>query len=180
MNLELELRQAIEYLKHCDLESLGGRTSLSLTSGCELFMKYVTRTFNIDAMEFSECKKELLKRGERFAGMSLSARVKISEFASNFIQDDSTVLIHGNSRVVTTLLLKAAKTKQFKIIITEGRPQGDGVLAAQQYLSNGIPTTLILDCGVGAILDQIDIVLVGAEAVMENGGIVNKIGTCIH
>ena len=39
----------------------------------------------------------------------------------------------------------------------------------------GIPTRVILDSAVGYVMDQIDLVLLGAEAVVENGGIVNKV-----
>eukprot|EP01035_Chromulina_nebulosa_P019252 gene19252-25104_t len=179
MELEQELRSSITILKNCDPEYLRGCTSLSLTSGCELFMKYVTRSFNIDSfsMKFSECKNELLRRGERFAGMSLASRARIAEIGHSFVQDNCTVLIHGNSRVVTALIIKASKSKQFKIIITEGRPSIDGRSAAEQYAKAGIPTTLVLDCAVGSIMDKVDLCLVGAEGVMENGGIVNKLGT---
>lgn len=55
--------------------------------------------------------------------MSLSARTQIAEVGQSFIQDGCTVLIHGMSRVVTTLILKAAEAhKYFNIIVTEGRP----------------------------------------------------------
>jgi translation initiation factor eIF-2B subunit alpha len=39
----------------------------------------------------------------------------------------------------------------------------------------GIATTVILDCAVGAVMERVDMCLVGAEGVMENGGIVNKV-----
>ena len=39
-----------------------------------------------------------------------------------------------------------------------------------------IPTTIIYDSGVAAVMERVDIVLVGAEGVMENGGVVNKVG----
>lgn len=42
------------------------------------------------------------------------------------VQDNSTVLIHGNSRVVSALILKAAESKQFNVIVTEGKPTCDG------------------------------------------------------
>ena len=42
----------------------------------------------------------------------------------------------------------------------------------------GIPTIFITDCAVAHYLAQeVDMVFVGAEMVVENGGIVNKIGT---
>jgi translation initiation factor eIF-2B subunit alpha len=45
MQLERELRDAIHVLKNCDAADLKGRTKISLGSGCDLFMKYVTRAF---------------------------------------------------------------------------------------------------------------------------------------
>lgn len=39
----------------------------------------------------------------------------------------------------------------------------------------GIPCTLILDSAIGYIMEQIDFIMVGAEGVLESGGIVNKV-----
>ena len=50
MHLEKELRLAIDGLKTCSEDDLGGRSHISLGSGCELFMKYVTRAFNLEFM----------------------------------------------------------------------------------------------------------------------------------
>ena len=55
MELEHELSTAITCLKNCGLEDLGGRTNISLGSGCDLFMKYVTRAFNLEYMVSSVC-----------------------------------------------------------------------------------------------------------------------------
>lgn len=35
--------------------------------------------------------------------------------------------------------------------------------------------TLIMDGAVGYIMDQVDLVLVGAEGVVENGGLINQV-----
>jgi len=134
MELEDELRSAIASLKRCRHEDLGGRTSLSLGSGCELFMLHVTRAFNLqtDMVDFSDCKHELLLRGEKFAGMSLTSRSRIAEIGSAFVGDGCTVLVHGNSRVVHALILKAAETKQFNVLVTEGRPGNGGSVLAKR------------------------------------------------
>mmetsp|Transcript_35873 Transcript_35873/g.33973 ORF Transcript_35873/g.33973 Transcript_35873/m.33973 type:complete len:346 (-) Transcript_35873:87-1124(-) len=177
MELEQELSGAINSLKCCGLEDLGGRTNISLGSGCDLFMKYVTRAFNLEYMEFSSCKAELLRRGQMFANMSQSSRLHIAEIGHSFVQDGSTVLVHGNSRVVAALLLKAAESKQFNVMITEGRPLAETVDLIKVFREAGIPTSMVLDCAVGAVMDEVDLCLVGAEGVMENGGIINKLGT---
>lgn len=38
-----------------------------------------------------------------------------------------------------------------------------------------IPCTLILDSAVGYIMEKVDMVMVGAECVVESGGIINKV-----
>lgn len=152
--------------------------SIAVRSGCELFLKYVTRTFLEELPDFEQCRQAVLERGERFAGISLAARDRISEVAADFIQEGQTVLTHGWSRVVASILRQAAKTKHFDLILLEGRPDAAGARAAQFYSREAaIPTTVVLDSAMGYVMDTVDIVLVGAEGVVENGGIVNKMGT---
>lgn len=40
---------------------------------------------------------------------------------------------------------------------------------------SGIPATLILDAAVGYFIEKVDMVLVGAEGVVENGGVINQV-----
>ncbi|CAB1319800.1 unnamed protein product [Coregonus sp. 'balchen'] len=40
-----------------------------------------------------------------------------------------------------------------------------------------IPVTVVLDAAVGYIMEKVDLVIVGAEGVVESGGIINNIGT---
>lgn len=175
MGLQSELedakRQMLEYNR---LE--GSRSNISLESGCQLFLKHITRTF-LELTDFDACKQQILKRGERFAGLSLTARDRIATVGHSFIRENQTILIHGWSRVVASLLLKAAETKHFDLVLLEGRPDATGTKAAEFYARQGIPTTLILDSCMGYKMPDVDIVLVGAEGVVENGGIVNKLGT---
>jgi translation initiation factor eIF-2B subunit alpha len=180
MELQDELEQARRVMKK-DFEedsSTRGRSLIALASGCDLFLKYVTRSF-LEIPDFEACRQEVLERGERFAGISLAARDRIAHVAADFIQEGQTVLTHGWSRVVASILLQAAETKHFDIIILEGRPDAAGARAAQFYAahSSNIPTTVVLDSAMGYIMESVDIVLTGAEAVVENGGCVNKMGT---
>lgn len=39
----------------------------------------------------------------------------------------------------------------------------------------GIPTTVILDSAIGFYMEQVSMVIAGAEGVVENGGIVNSV-----
>jgi translation initiation factor eIF-2B subunit alpha len=182
MGLQDELKQAREIMIK-DFEddastSNRGRSLIALASGCDLFLKYVTRSF-LELPDFEACRQEVLERGERFAGISLAARDRIAHVAADFIQEGQTVLTHGWSRVVASILLQAAQTKHFDIVILEGRPDAAGAKAAKFYAAHSanIPTTVVLDSAMGYIMESVDIVLTGAEAVVENGGCVNKMGT---
>ena len=44
-----------------------------------------------------------------------------------------------------------------------------------ELVNSGIPCTVILDSAVGYIMEQVDCVMVGAEGVVESGGIINKV-----
>ena len=44
-----------------------------------------------------------------------------------------------------------------------------------ELVTSGIPCTVILDSAVGYIMEQVDCVMVGAEGVVESGGIINKV-----
>jgi translation initiation factor eIF-2B subunit alpha len=145
---------------------LGGRSIIPLASGCELFLKYVTRAF-LELPDFKECRAQVLERGERFASISLAARERIADLGQAFIQDGMVVLTHGSSRVVSTLLLKAARAgKHFEIIVLEGRPDAGGAKAAKQFVEKGIPTSVILDSAMGYVMERVDMVLVGAEGAL--------------
>ena len=69
--------------------------------------------------------------------------------------------------------------KRFNVYVLEGRPDAGGIKSAKRYADVGIPTTVVLDSAMGCIMEmkRVDMVLVGAEGVVENGGIVNKVGT---
>lgn len=110
--------------------------------------------------------------------ISLAARDRIAAQGSAFVPNNGTVLTHGFSRVVANILLEAANAgKLFDVVILEGRPDAAGAKAAQFYARKGIPVRLCLDAAMGTLMESVDVVLTGAEAIAENGGVINKVGT---
>jgi translation initiation factor eIF-2B subunit alpha len=169
MGLQDELKQAAD----CMIQN--HPQVIAVRSGCELFLRYSTRTF-LELPNFSECKKQILERGERFQMISLAARDRIARAAADFIPAGATVLTTGWSRVVAAILREAKHP--FDLIVLEGRPDASGAKAAACYArESNIPVKVILDSAVAYFMDKVDLVLVGAEGVLENGGVVNKLGT---
>ncbi|KAJ1985566.1 translation initiation factor eIF-2B subunit alpha [Dimargaris cristalligena] len=163
------VRDAAQVLKS------SARNSVSLAAGCDLFMQAVTRMADANV---EECRQNLINRGTKFVEKAASCRESIAELGEPFIRDDSTILVHSYSRVVMTLLLRAAAhNRRFRVYVTEARPINSGYRTAAQLRQAGIPCTVVLDCAVGYIMEEVDFVLVGAEGVVENGGLINQIGS---
>ena len=55
--------------------------------------------------------------------------------------------------------------------------------ASNAFAEQNIPTKIIPDSAIGAALEKVDFVLTGAEAVVESGGIINRVKKyfiCLH
>ncbi|XP_014664905.1 PREDICTED: translation initiation factor eIF-2B subunit alpha-like [Priapulus caudatus] len=113
-----------------------------------------------------------------FLDRMASSRQKIATLAVPFITDGSTILLHSKSGVVLNTLEEAARhNKRFQVYITQSLPDRSGEAMKKRLDEANIPCTLILDSAVGYIMEKVDFVLVGAEGVVESGGIINQIGT---
>ncbi|KAL9460674.1 hypothetical protein AB3S75_003806 [Citrus x aurantiifolia] len=172
MELEIELKKASDSLKSWDT------TSISLTAGCDLFMRYVTRTSALEYEDFNSARSRLIERAEKFGEISYKARKIIAMLSQDFIFDGCTILVHGFSRVVMEVLKMAAQTKKlFRVLCTEGRPDRSGLRLANELAKLDVPVKLLIDSAVAYTMDEVDMVFVGADGVVESGGIINMMGT---
>ena len=102
----------------------------------------------------------------------------IAEIGANRIHDNSVVFTHCHSSTVTRLLAKAkADGKNIKVICTETRPAYQGRITANELVGLGIETTFIVDSAARSFMGNVDIVIVGADAITSEGNVVNKIGS---
>ncbi|KAF7641402.1 hypothetical protein LDENG_00282430 [Lucifuga dentata] len=118
------------------------------------------------------------ERGELFLEKISMSRTKVAKLCHTFIKDGAKILTHSFSRVVLRVLEKAAaEKKRFSVYVTESQPDAAGLQMAQALRKLNVPVTVVLDAAVGYVLEKVDLVIVGAEGVVESGGIINKIGT---
>ncbi|CCE85312.1 Piso0_004898 [Millerozyma farinosa CBS 7064] len=152
--------------------------AISLSAGCDLFMRFVLRNTNMYS-DWESCKRNLVENGELFVQRAKESRFKSAEFGLPFIKDDDTILVHSFSRVVFQLLKKARADRlvRFRVIVTESRPTENGYHMAKLLQDANIPVELIVDNAVGFVIHKVDKILVGAEGVAESGGIINHIGS---
>ncbi|XP_053681038.1 translation initiation factor eIF-2B subunit alpha [Anopheles nili] len=149
----------------------------SVVSGTELFSRFITLA-KFDDKTMDEVREIMLRRGKMFLAKLLESRNVIGRQALAFINDGCRILTHARSRTVRQALVMAAKQKkQFHVFITHSFPDNHGTQMAEELERAGIECTLILDSAIGYIMEMVDMVMVGAEGVVESGGIINRLGT---
>jgi len=115
---------------------------------------------------------------EQFLKNLENSKRKIAEIGARRIRNNSVVLTHCHSSTVTYLLRRAKlEGRSFEVICTESRPVFQGRITAKEMLELGVKTTLIVDSAARFFMNQVDLVLVGADAITSEGNVVNKIGT---
>ncbi|KAA0716274.1 Translation initiation factor eIF-2B subunit alpha eIF-2B GDP-GTP exchange factor subunit alpha [Triplophysa tibetana] len=153
------MTQAIHRLQETD-------SSVAVSSGGELFLRFISLT-SLEHPDLSRCKNVMIERGELFLKKISLSREKVAKLCHTFIKDGAKILTHSSSRVVLKVLENAAAdNKRFTV-----------KLMAEKLRKLNIPVTIVLDAAVGYIMEKVDLVIVGAEGVVESGGVINKIGT---
>lgn len=169
--LRSNLQAAVDTMKNTDYPVT------AVASGCELFLRFITLA-KLDTETFGECKTIMLHRGQLFLKKLMEARGKVAKLASSFIVDGSRILIHSKSRVVLHAMKEAAQAnKRFEVYITLSSPDNSGEDMLHLLEKENIPCKVIYDSAVGCKIEEVDMVMVGAEGVVESGGIINKVGS---
>ncbi len=148
-------------------------TAVSLSNS----LRYIMRDMDTE-MDLEDLRENLIKRSEKFIELSLSAIKKIGEIGANRIRDGDRIMTHCNSSCALSVIKTAfRKGKDFEVFARETRPRYQGLLTAEELCKEGIKTNLIVDSAARYFMADMDLVIIGADAVAANGAVVNKIGT---
>ena len=159
--------------------------SISLSAGTDLFQRYMISSLKPTSTgSFEAVRQHLLSNGRLFATRAKAGRERIAAYGRHFVRDGSVVLTHGGSRVVGALLGKAAEASasggnvRFKVIyvMNEAR-NSESKVVVSALRTKGVPVATISEGAVGYAMGKVDLVIVGAEGVVENGGIISRLGT---
>lgn len=152
-------------------------TAVSLPNGIRYVMRRVIASKGqVSSVEI--IRSTAIEAAEDFIQNTQTAVQRIGEIGARRIRDGDVVLTHCNSSAAISILKTAwGQGKRFEVLVTETRPRFQGHLTARELASIGIPVTLVLDDAVRFYMQDVDKVLVGADAITANGALVNKIGT---
>jgi len=131
----------------------------------------------------------LLDEARRIDRENEEADRRLSAHGSALIRDGFTVLTHCNAGALATagygtalgvIRMATEQSKRVHVYVAETRPRLQGArLTAWELKRYGIPFTLITDTMTGYFLSRgnINCAIVGADRIVANGDVANKIGT---
>ena len=180
------LRQQAKGIRDGDLESFRREmegaaqtliatrpTAVSLPNAVHIVMSGLERAGTLE-----EARKGVIDRAEQFIYSSRNAVENIAQFGARHIRDGDTLLTHCNSEAALGCIIEAHRSgKEIEVIATEVRPRNQGHITIRTLNDAGIKTQFIVDSAVRSFINDVDLVIVGADAVTVNGAVVNKIGT---
>jgi ribose 1,5-bisphosphate isomerase len=148
-------------------------TAVSLPNAVHIVMSSLER-----AMTLEEARNGIISRAEQFIQSSRYALENIAKFGARHIRDGDTLLTHCNSEAALGCIIEAHRGgKEIEVFATEVRPRNQGIVTIRTLNDAGIKTNYIVDSAVRSFIHEVDLVIVGADAVTVNGAVVNKIGT---
>ncbi|KAI0478800.1 translation initiation factor-like protein eif-2b subunit alpha [Xylariaceae sp. FL0804] len=147
---------------------------------------------------FEVVRQHLMRNGRLFAARAKEDRERIAVRGRRFVFDGATVLTYGGSRAVGTLLGRAAEAvpgdaaRRFRVFCVEspssacssssttsggGAGGGGANRVAAALRARGVPVAVVGLDVVASVMAEVDFVLVGAQAVYGNGGVLARMGT---
>jgi len=160
-----------ELLRAADVLLETRPTAVSLSNAIRMVVKY-------KADDLDSARLAVIENADRFIENSQKAVEKIGQIGSRRIRDGDTVLTHCNSLAAISVISAAHKAgKKIRVIATESRPRFQGITTIGMLDKLGIETELIVDSAARSVMNEVDLVVVGADVITANGTLVNKIGT---
>jgi len=141
------------------------------------------------AEEVVKIKEALIEEALAISREDVEKNAKIGKVGASLIKDGAKILTHCNAGALATAghgtalgVIKTAhrEGKRVEVLVDETRPRLQGArLTCWELKREKIPFTLITDSMAGHFMYRkaIDLVMVGADRIVANGDVANKIGT---
>lgn len=143
-----------------------------------MLQRWVDRLDDLDITDATEIRHEAAAIAQALADQSLQAVGKAARAAADLIGKNATILTHSLSSSVTETFQLLAP-RDVRAIVTESRPGYEGHQQALHLDRAGIPVTLITDAQLGHFAGNATVALVGADTLLSDGSVINKVGTSL-
>ncbi len=148
-------------------------------------IRNLTGRFLFEAEAVRQTTTSLDNYRETLATLAQEARTEAEATAEDtsrntvsILPEEGHVLTHSYSSTVRRALELAVKGKRkLTVYVIESSPGSEGKQLAKDLIGIGVPVKLITDSAMNSIISDIEMVIVGADSVLANGSVINKIGT---
>jgi len=178
--LQAEVREAAEVLR---------ATRPTASNLFWALRRMMTKLDDQSVQSVDELREALVAEAEQIADEDVEVNKRMGEYGASLVEDGFNILTHCNAGALATVEYGTAlapirsawkQGKRVHVYVDETRPRLQGArLTAWELTQDEIPMTLIADNAAGYFIQKgmVDIVFVGADRVVANGDVINKIGT---
>jgi len=139
-------------------------------------LRYVLRRVEGETVE--ALRKSTLAAADAFCSQLDRAQDDLGQVGANRLRDGDCIMTHCHSTDVLACVEAAREQgKELTAVVKETRPRNQGHITAERLRDLDVPVTLIVDSAARRYLNDVDHVMVGADAIAADGSVVNKIGT---
>jgi translation initiation factor eIF-2B subunit delta len=177
--MTIEAQDAKEFIrtfKAMTDELLSARPSMSILMHCIGLCKTFCDEVCERTRDLTELKSRLLGKIEQITYNIVEANGKIGDVGQSVIRDRCHLMTHTFSSSVLAIF-KAVDGRGKEVFVCESRPLCEGRKTAIRLAELGFSPVLITDAEAGHFMKETEVVLIGADSVLSDGSIVNKMGT---
>ncbi|WP_435097447.1 ribose 1,5-bisphosphate isomerase [Halorubrum sp. N11] len=139
-------------------------------------LRYVLQRMEGETVD--ELRRSVVDASDAFVHQLDCAQDDLGQVGANRLADGDTVMTHCHSTDALACIEAAVEQgKSISAVVKETRPRQQGHITAEALRDAGVPVTLIVDSAARRYLDEVDHVVVGADSIAADGGVINKIGT---
>lgn len=128
--------------------------------------------------EFETYRKLVIDHCTEAVRFAEQAQSRVVEEMVKLVKVDDVIMTHSISSTVKKIFEQLSRT-QVEIIVTESRPGNEGKVLAAYLVELGFKPTYITEAQIDLCMPKVTKVIVGADALLSDGSVINKCGTSL-
>lgn len=163
------------------ISRLKGASSKEKRELCHNFLKkypemILLQNFGRLILQRLNKSREMTSYLERFQKKIKSSNEIISQKSSENLPKNATVITLSKSSTVLAVLEQVSHQIN-EVRVLESRPVLEGRAMSKSIAEMGIDVKIIADAAAGLFIEDVDLAIIGADAILPEGHVVNKIGS---
>jgi translation initiation factor eIF-2B subunit alpha len=156
-----------------------GRSTITLKAVSEIIIHLINKHISRNLKEdFSSIKNSIVKLCDDLVLICEGSKKKISKFFKNAMRNGMTIMVHGFSTTVFNAIVDCKNSGiNLNVLISDCSPEHSGNIMHKALNDQSIKSHVISDLSIGYYMKDIDCIVVGSNALVENGGVINRIGS---